>query len=260
MSSVISFLKSRKFLLHFAGANVAVVALLVLTYQWLSAYTNHGETVSVPNVIGMKYSDLGKVLEEKTMRVEISDSSAFVLGKPPGVVIDQDPAPNELVKEGRTVYVSITRTVPPQVKLPNLKDVSQRQAEAILASYGLTVGELIYKPDLAKNAVLGVQYQGALLQPGDQLAKGSQVDLILGDGIGNTDVLVPVLKGLTYDEVLFVLQGTSIQPGAIVFDSEVRDSGAAKVYRQIPEPGDSIFIKQGESIDLFFTQQPDKLK
>ncbi len=260
MSELISFLRSRKFLTHLLLSNVLVVIVLVGTYQWLDAYTNHGETVTVPNVVGMKYTELEKVLGEKTMKVEISDSSVFLLDKPPGVVIDQDPAPNEMVKEGRTVYVTITRTVPPQVKLPDLKDVSQRQAEAILASYGLKVGQLIYKPDLAKNAVLVVVYKGRDLRPGDDLAKGSTVDLVLGDGIGNTEVPVPALKGMTYDEVMFVLQGSSINPGAIVFDKDVTDTALAKVYRQIPEPGDSVFVRQGESIDLFFTQQSEKLQ
>jgi beta-lactam-binding protein with PASTA domain len=260
MNTILQFLKSKKFLLHFTLSNLTVIFILVAIYKWLGAYTNHGETVTVPNVIGMKYTDLEKVLGDKTMKVKIADSSVFILDKPPGVVIDQDPAPNQMVKEGRTVYVTITRTIPPQVKLPDLKDVSQRQAEAILASYGLKVGQLIYKPDLAKNAVLAVQSNGNPLQPGDQLAKGSVVDLVLGDGIGNTEVLVPALKGLTYDEVLFVLQGSSIQPGAIVFDKGVRDTTLAKVYRQIPEPGDSIFIKQGESIDLFFTEDTEKLR
>lgn len=259
MNGLIQFLRTKKFFTHLLVSNLVVLIMLVITYQWLNAYTNHGETVTVPNVVGMKFSSLEKVLGDKSMKVEIADSSVFLLDKPPGVVIDQDPAPNEMVKEGRTVYVTITRTVPPQVKLPDLKDVSQRQAEAILASYGLKVGQLIYKPDLAKNAVLAVVYKGRDMRPGDDLAKGSTVDLVLGDGIGNTEVLVPVLKGMTYDEVMFILQGSSINPGAIVFDKDVTDTSAAKVYRQIPEPGDSVFVHQGESIDLFFTQQPEKL-
>lgn len=260
MNAMIQFLRSKKFITHFLVSNLIVVILLVITYQWLNAYTNHGETVTVPNVVGMKFKDLEKVLGDKSMKVEVADSSVFMLDKPPGVVIDQDPAANEMVKEGRTIYVTITRTVPPQVKLPDLRDVSQRQAEAILASYGLKVGQLIYKPDLAKNAVLAVVFKGRDMRPGDELAKGSTVDLVLGDGVGNTEVLVPVLKGMTYDEVMFVLQGSSINPGTIVFDKEVTDTTLAKVYRQIPEPGDSAFIHQGESIDLFFTQTPDKLK
>ncbi len=107
--------------------------------------------------------------------------------------------------------------------------------------------------------MLGILFKGTELKVGDEIMKGSTVDLVLGDGIGNTSVDVPNFMGLTLDEVLFVLQGSSLNQGAIVYDESVSDSSAAKVYRQIPEPGDSSVIKQGESIDFFFTQNPEKL-
>lgn len=260
MKKIIDIIRSKIFMLHFSLSVGVVVVLLFITYLWLSSFTNHGESITVPNLKGMKFQELEAFLKDKNMQVKIADSSTFMIDKPPGIVIEQDPAPNEKVKDGRTVYVTITRTVPPQVKFPNLIDVSQRQAEAILNSYGLRVGQLIYKPDLAKNAVLAVLFKGANLKSGDELKKGSTVDLVLGDGIGNTAVDVPDFKGLTLDEVLFVLQGSSLNQGAIVFDESVHDSSSAKVYRQIPEPGDSSVIKQGESIDFFFTQNPEKLK
>jgi eukaryotic-like serine/threonine-protein kinase len=260
IKKIIDIIRSKIFLLHFSLSVGVGILVLFCTYLWLSSFTNHGESITVPDLKGMKFQELEAFLEDKNMQVKIADSSTFMIDKPPGVVIEQDPAPNEKVKDGRTIYVTITRTVPPQVKLPNLIDVSQRQAEAILNSYGLRVGQLIYKPDLAKNAVLSVLFNGASLKPGDEIKKGSVVDLVLGDGIGNTTVDVPDFKGLTLDEVLFVLQGSSLNQGAIVFDESVRDSSSAKVYRQIPEPGDSSVIKQGESIDFFFTQNPEKLK
>lgn len=257
---IIDIIRTKIFLLHLSLSVGVVVVLLFITYLWLSSFTNHGESITVPDLKGMKFQELEAFLADKNMQVKIADSSTFMIDKPPGVVIEQDPVPNEKVKDGRTIYVTITRTVPPQVKFPNLIDVSQRQAEAILNSYGLRVGQLIYKPDLAKNAVLEVMFKGASLKPGDEIKKGSVVDLVLGDGIGNTSVDVPDFKGLTLDEVLFVLQGSSLNQGAFVFDESVRDSSIAKVYRQIPEPGDSAVIKQGESIDFFFTQNPEKLK
>lgn len=260
VKKIIDIIRTKIFLLHFSLSVGVVLVLLFITYLWLSSFTNHGESITVPNLKGMKFQELETFLTDKNMQVKIADSSTFMIDKPPGVVIEQDPAPNEKVKVGRTVYVTITRTVPPQVKFPNLIDVSQRQAEAILNSYGLRVGQLIYKPDLAKNAVLAVSFNGNNLKPGDEIKKGSVVDLVLGDGIGNTTVDVPDFIGLTLDEVLFVLQGSSLNQGAIIFDESVRDSASAKVYRQIPEPGDSSVIKQGESIDFFFTENPDKLK
>lgn len=260
MGQVVAFLKSKQFLLHLLLSAVAGFMLLFVVYQWLNSYTNHGETITVPDLKGRKLRELNAFLSGKSFEVKISDSSVFLLDQPPGVVIDQDPAPNEKVKEGRTIYVTVTRTVPPQVKLPNLMDVSVKQAEAILASYGLRVGQQILKPDLAKNVVLAILFKSREMKPGDELPKGSSIDLVIGDGIGTTDVEVPSLTGLTLDEALFVLQGSSINTGSVVFDDEVRDTTLARVYRQVPEPGDSVFIKQGESIDLFLTESPEKIK
>jgi len=251
---MIEFIRSRVFYIQLGLALVVTILILMVTYKWLGSYTNHGETVSVPNLKDMKYVDLEKFLKDKSFNVKISDSSIYILDKPAGVVVEQDPAPNELVKEGRTIYVAITRTVLPQVKIPNLVDVSQRQAEAILNSYGLKVGNLIYKPDLAKDAVLEIMSKGRILKVGDEITKGSVVDLVLGDGIGSTDVLVPQLVNLSLEEALFVLQGSSLNVGELEFDGTITDSSAAKIYLQEPSPSDTSFLKQGESIKLYLWQ------
>lgn len=257
---LLSFLRSRSFFTHLLLGLVTILLLLFGTYKWLNAYTNHGETISVPDIRGMKLKDIENFLSQKSLRFQIADSSAYFLDKPPGIVIEQDPAANNKVKEGRTIYVTITRTVPPGVKVPNLIDVSHRQAEAILGSFGLRIGEVIYKPDLARNAVLAMSYKGRELKPGEELAKGSAVDLVLGDGIGNTKVNVPELLGLTLEEAMFVLQASGINTGALIFDESVTDSTLAVVYKQVP-PADNIsFLKQGESIDLFLTQSESKIK
>lgn len=257
---LIQFVRSRYFLVHLSLCCISVAVLLVVTYLWLNAYTNHGESVTVPDVRGMKFEKLEEFLRVRNLKVSISDSSVFSLDHPAGVVIDQNPPPEEHVKEGRIIYVSVTRKVPPQVKLPNLLSVSQRQAEAILRSYGLKVGEMEFRPDLAKDAVLAVLYKNAEKKPGDEIPKGSFVDLVIGDGIGNTEVPVPVLVGLTLEEALFVLQGSQLQPGAVIYDATVKDSATAIVYRQVPVSGDSAIIKQGESVDIFLSGSMDKFK
>lgn len=227
-----------------------MIIIVFTLVSWLGSYTNHGETVTVPNIKGMKYAELKEYLENKNLDVKISDSSMFLLDKGPGVVIEQDPRPNEQVKEGRTIYVSITRTVPPQVKMPNLIDVSQRQAEAILFSYGLRLGSMIYKPDLAKGAILEMSCKGKMLKAGELIAKGSRIDLVLGDGIGITDVAVPNLLNLSLEEAVFVLKGSALNVGEVFYPPGKLDSVNFFVVEQMPMPGDSVFIKQGESVSL----------
>jgi beta-lactam-binding protein with PASTA domain len=243
-------LSKRKILIHLVASIASMIIILFTLVSWLSSYTNHGETVTVPNIKGMKYAELKEYLGNKNLDVKISDSSMFLLDKGPGVVVEQDPRPNEQVKEGRTIYVSITRTVPPQVKMPNLIDVSQRQAEAILFSYGLRLGSMIYKPDLAKGAILEMSCKGKLLKAGESIAKGSKIDLVLGDGVGITDVAVPNLLNLSLEEAVFVLKGSALNVGEVSYPSGKLDSVNFFVVEQMPMPGDSVFIKQGESVSL----------
>ena len=251
MQNVIAFLKSKTFVVQLVLATLFFVLIFVFTYNWLGAYTKHGETVTVPNLKDMKLSQLENFLKDRNLSYKVADSSVFILDKPAGIVVEQDPLPNAHVKENRTIYVTITRTVPPKVHLPNLIDVSQRQAEAILGSYGLKAGTITYKADLAKNAVLEMSMNGKPLKPGDEIPKGSTIDFVLGDGIGNTEVSIPNLVGLSYDEALFVLKGSGLTQGMVMYDSNVRDSSNAIVYKQSPAQGESINLKQGESIDLY---------
>ena len=143
--------------------------------------------------------------------------------------------------------------------MPNLIDVSLRQAEAILQTYGLKTGEFIYRADLAKNAVLEQKFHGREIKPGTPVNKGSMIDLVLGDGVGTSKVAVPELVGLTKSEALFVLKGSSLNVGAVIYDENIRDSLTAKIYRQFPLPSDSASINEGEAIDIYLTQTVDKI-
>jgi len=248
------FLSSRIFFINAAVASVLLIIIFVIAYRWLAVYTEHGSTITVPDLRGMKISELKSFLNNKSLRYKISDSSIFDLNKPPGTIIEQDPSTGEKVKENRTIYVSITRSMAPVIKMPDLTDVSFRQAEAILSSYGLKCGKISYKPDLCKNCVLGFELNGIPLKSGSEVTKGTMIDLILGDGFGNTSVSVPDLLGLSLDEALFVLKGSLLNAGAIIPDASVKDTMHALVYKQYPAAGDSISIRQGEAVDLFITQ------
>lgn len=251
MSQIAKFFTSKTFVTQLGMIVVLLFGIFFFTYRWLNAYTNHGETITVPDLRGMKLEQLNAFLESKHLQVKVSDSTSYLLDKEPGTVIEQDPAANDKVKEGRTIYVTITKKVPPGVKLPNLVDVSRRQAEAMLASYGLVVGSITYKPDLAKDAVLSFIVKGVTMSPGTQVPKGTVVDLVLGDGLGNTEVTIPQLVGLSLDEALFVLQGSQLVPGQTLFDAGVKDTSKAVIYKQVPDPADTTVIHQGESIDLY---------
>jgi eukaryotic-like serine/threonine-protein kinase len=249
---VFEFLRSKTFLLNLLLSIGLIILILLGTYYWMSAYTNHGESIIVPDLKGKPWKTLEKDLSARNLRFKISDSSIFILDKPGGLVIEQDPAPGSMVKENRTIYVSVSKIVPPQVKIPAIIDVSDRQAEAILMSYGLKTGERTYKPDLAKNAVLEITFKGKVLKAGDEVPKGSVIDLVLGDGVGSTDLPVPSLLNRTYDEAVFALKASGLVIGTVKFDDDVTDTAEAVIYKTYPEQGDTVMLKQGQAINLYF--------
>jgi beta-lactam-binding protein with PASTA domain len=121
-------------------------------------------------------------------------------------------------------------------------------------------GQLIYKPDLAKNAVLEMQVNGRKVTKGEEVTKGTVIDLVLGDGFGNTKVAVPQLFNLHLDEALFVLNASSLNVGSVVLDATVKDSSKARVYKQFPVYESETTISQGESVDIFLTQSEYVIK
>ncbi|MCX6275219.1 MAG: PASTA domain-containing protein [Bacteroidetes bacterium] len=250
LGSLRDFIKSKTFLYSIISMAVLLFVSLFLLYNWLNNYTHHGESITVPDVRGLTEEKLVRFIQDKHLQYKIVDS-LFEDGKAPGTVIEQDPKPDSKVKENRTIYLTVNSSRPPKVKMPDLVDVSYRQAEAILQTFGLRVGQTIYKPDLAKNAVLGQSYKGRDIAAGTEIFKGSAIDLILGDGLGNSEVPVPNLVSLTKGEALFVLKGSSLNIGTITFDPGVKNEENAKVYKQNPEADGSATIKQGEAVDIF---------
>lgn len=252
MRNFVLFLKSRSFRVNFAIAFVSITLVLYFILKWLNVYTKHGETISVPDLKGMNIVEAMDLLDDQGFKYVID--SIYTDQAEPNSVYEQEPEANALVKENRTIYFTVVSGSAPTVKLPDLIDVSLREAQAILESYGIKVGRLIYKPDLAQNAVLGLQYKGKDVGKGFVISKGDVIDLILGDGYGNLKVEIPNLIGLSYDEALFVLQGSKLILGAVIFDGIKNDTLNALVYRQSPESSTDTLvnkISQGETIDIY---------
>lgn len=260
LSKLGRFLISKFFLINATVALVIALTAVVMSDYMLKSYTRHGESISVPDLRELSLDESVNRLKSLNLRYHIADS-AYNMDLPPGMVLDQSPTAYSNVKEYRKIYLTINATNPPSVRVPNLIDKSLRQANIELTTFGLKIGELIYKPDLAQNAVLGMKLKGKEIEPGDEVPQGSIIDLILGDGLGNTTIEVPDLIGLTYDEARWLLLASSLNLGSVSWLPEITDSATAMISRQFPPPGEDAYINIGESISIFVEQEiPDSLR
>ncbi len=232
----------------------ASAGLLVFTFLILSWYTNHGDFVVVPNIKGKSMYDAKKELNNYDLEYMVSDST-YDESKPPLSVLDQQPRVGAKVKENRKIYITLNASAPPSVKVPAIIDNSRRQAELILNSWGLKLGNLIYIPDMAKDAVLNIQVNGKIVKPGTIVPKGTAIDLILGDGFGNQIAEVPPVTDMTVIEARAVLEAVHLNVGMMVADGQIDDTLAAYVYDQNPKFGQPGKLGPGNTVQLFIRQE-----
>src|SRR3546814_14176638 len=93
-------------------------------------------------------------------------------------------SPGDKVKSGRSIYPHVVSTEEPVVKLPDLINVSKREAEAVLQSYGVQVKELVYRWDEARDMALEVEYAGRKIEHGTALTHDAAVVLYLSEVFG----------------------------------------------------------------------------
>ncbi len=250
----IQFLKSKVFWINLLLSVIILFLFFVIVLQSLKWYTHHGESVTVPSLKSMSFEEAKSQLESLHLNYTVIDS-AFDPKKDPLSVLEQSPVAGSKVKQSRTIYLTINSKNPPLREVPDLINKSSLKfAKIQLESRGFVVGKLIYEahPDL--NAVIDMKYKGKSITKSQRVPIGSTIDLILGNGLGNTRIDVPLLIGLTLSEAKFAIDANGLALGAVSFEESITDSSSAKIYMQIPDPGSDNQIRVGEPIDLFLKQ------
>ena len=232
-----------------------IMVLLFIVQRGLNSYTRHGESITVPDLRGMSFAQVKTILGGKNLEWQIMDS-VYDMKKPPFSIVDQTPKANSKVKEGRTIYLTLNAINAPTTEVPDLVGRSSlKYAKMQLESYGLKVGEPVYKPDPHLNAVIGMQINGGDVARKTKVPKGTTVVLILGDGLGSSRISVPYLIGMRYEDAEFKLKGYSLNIGSVVVKDGVNDTASAIIYKQVPEYGQGKSIRMGEPIDLFLAKE-----
>jgi beta-lactam-binding protein with PASTA domain len=190
---------------------------------------------------------------------DVAIDSGYEPGVKPYMVMHQVPDPASIVKNGRTIFLTLNKAQPPVTPMPKLIDLSYRSALMILKSSRLILADTVHKPNYANGAVLDQLYRGVSIQAGAMLPQGSRISLVIGDGLGNVDLNVPDVIGVSPEEGIATLNGYGLFP-VVIWDEPITDSGTAVIYTQTPSPYDELDapnrIREGDQIDIRIKQSP----
>ncbi len=250
------FITGKPLWVNILAAITLVVLIVFLFIQLLGMITKHGQYLTVPSVVGKKTSEAVKFLESKGFEVVIQDSVYTDTAKM-GIVLKQLPDPNSTVKINRTVFLTVNRLTLPLIEMPQLKGKTLSYAIMILEHSHLKLGDTTFRPDFAWGTILEQQYKGHVVESGTKVPWGSSIDLVIASGLTSDRFKVPNLLGLTYNEAKAILDSNGIVLGSIVADADVRDTGSAFIYKQIPptfrEDKQPVFIQSGQLMDIWLS-------
>lgn len=172
--------------------NLLYIILTAIILAWLASlfldfWTDHGDERVVPNVKGMSYANAQNVLKEVDLNVEISDS-VYDSAASPGTVIEQSPHRNAKVKPGRIVYLTIVAFSPKTVTIPDISNVSLRQAQSIFEGLGIKRIKVVEVESEYQDLLLNAKYNGLPLSAGARIPVTATITLEVGKGLSSDEL------------------------------------------------------------------------
>ncbi|MBE0651628.1 MAG: PASTA domain-containing protein [Bacteroidales bacterium] len=244
------FLGKRKFYIQVLIAILLTIFLIWGVLQSLAWYTRHGDVYLVPDFSGKTVNELKQQHYDQYFTLNIIDS-VYDKNHAPGSIVMQNPLPGSQVKQGRNIYFTVVSKRPEMVDMPNLKNLSLRQALVTLDEKGLPVANLNYVDYFARNAIIDQYVNGEPIEPGTQIPKGTYITLIVGRGNNPGQVPIPFIIGKKVRDAHEALHYASLNVGKEYFiDGD--DTTHARVFKTEPGVLSNSLMNEGDSITIWY--------
>ena len=228
------------------------LVILVIVFSIIKLYARQGQEYELPDVVGMNIAEL-QADNPIELDVVVMDS-IFRPGQEGGRILTQDPKAGTMVKKGRKLYITMTAYSPEDAVLPELAGLTVRQAVSELLSEGLEVGTLKFVEDRYKNSVIDQTCKGKTVYAGQQIARGSVIDLTVGLGDSTGRSVVPFVIGKTSEKARRDILSLSLNVGKEHFNG-VKHKETAVVYRQEPDYNGVNKYEYGTEVELWYVDE-----
>lgn len=246
------FLTKRAFYIHLLIAIALVIMIIEAVFLSLKAYTRHGEEIIVPDFVGLNCDSVLDVYANDFNFILLD--SIYSKSFPEGSIYQQDPLPDSKVKKGRNLYYVKISEAPEMVVMPNLRNLSLRQAIVSLKANGLKVEELEYVEHFAKNAVVDQIFEGDTIHPGEQLVKGSAVKLLVGYGRDDKKTHLPNLLTVKRENVKNNILEASLNLGKEIY-MDYDENENYRVYKMEPAYDIKTLVTLGSKVDVWYRSE-----
>lgn len=225
---------------------MGLFTVLLLNFVIMPNYTNFNEGVTVPDITKLSLTEAENVLESYGLRHEVLERRANA-AYPANYIIDQAPSPRQLVKPNRKVYLTVNTEVRPTAVVPDLVDLSLRNARIQIENYGFTLGTTSYESSRFRNTIMRQS-----LTPGDTVNRGAVINLVVSDGLGDRIVTVPEITGLSLSQAQQNIRQAGLRVGEIRYESSREEPNTV-----LSISPDSTELTEGQALTLVVAERFD---
>ena len=244
-------------LINFLIAAAVAIILLAILLIGLRQYTQHGVEITVPEITELYLEEARIILESEGLHIEVIDST-YSTKVPQGTIVEQTPLAGSKVKHGRTIYVIQNAQMRRPVVLPELRDMSLRQAKATLSSLGLVIDSIAYEPSAYRDIVLDIRMGDSIINAGTRVSEGSPVLLIVGKGQGTEEVTIPTVVGKSLDDARSWLLSHTLTVGIVQYDIPPTEENKLHYIVYSQEPANGTVVVEGTSVNLKLSMDIEK--
>lgn len=246
------FLTQRAFYIHLLIIVALIVIIIEAAFISLKGYTRHAEEIIVPDFVGLDCDSIMEAYQDEYHFIMLDSIYSKVFSE--GSIYQQDPLPNSKVKKGRNMYLVKVSEAPEKVAMPNLRNLSLRQALVSLKANGLKVSELEFVEHFAKNAIVDQKFEGKIVEPGTEIIKGSEIKLLVGYGHDDKRTHLPNLLTVEKENVKRDIIEASLNLGnEIYMDND--EEGKYKVYKMKPAYNIETLVQLGSKVDVWYRSE-----
>jgi eukaryotic-like serine/threonine-protein kinase len=217
--------------------SMSLAGILVFNFVALPLWVGVNEEITVPDVCGRPIEEAKNELIKAGLKFEIKAQQFSNL--PKDIVISQYPLPARKVIKEKVVELSVSRGKE-KIKIPWVEGMSLPQAQNLLKSAGLEIGEIIYEysAQATPDNIIGTEPKIDAV-----VYKGSKVNIIVSQG--EPETIMPNFIGMSLKEV----QEEASKIGVTVEIKYVtKASPLGMILTQKPTAGTT--MKKGESLEL----------
>lgn len=252
---------------HYLTRNIlymllTVVGIVVMLTFWLRFYTEHNNVIPIPKLEELYIEDAKKKASEKTFEIIVFDS-VFVLGRPGGIVLNQNPKPGSNAKRGRKIYVSISKTEADKIAVAELpvlygNEYNLKKIELGYRGINTRIRGRKYDPG-EPDHILEVWYKDQLIISRDEyksnvkISVGDELEFVLSEA-GGGEIQIPNLICLKYEEASFIINSSRLKVGEIQKTDDITEISEAYVISQFPQYVPREKITMGSTINLVISR------